>query len=221
MKKRLKNDQKHGFVDYKYITGQKEVKMPKIYSSDEKENIRKILIMEAERMLFHGGIESTTVDSLVKSAGIPKGTFYLFFPSKEELFLEVLVSFRSEMENVMLSRLQELDENHIVTSLTEVFSLLMENIYNRGIYRLYDKRELNLIARKTGYERIYSERNSLFSFFREIFSYFAIDDEADMESFCSAFMVLQYALLSSDEIKDPLKAMRTLLRGLMLQLVGE
>ena len=195
--------------------------MPKIYSEEEKENIKEILIKEAEGRLFHGGVESVTVDELVKSAAIPKGTFYLFFSSKEELFLSMLSSFHKEMEAVMLSRLQELDENHIVTSLTEVFSLLMDNIYQRGIYRLYDKREVNIISRKVGLDAFEKEKKGLFAFFKEIFSYFAIDDEKELEAFFNSFMLLQYSLFYVEEIKDPMKAIRTLLRGLMLQLVGE
>ncbi len=29
------------------------------------------------------GVKKTTVDELVKRVGIPKGTFYLFYPSKD------------------------------------------------------------------------------------------------------------------------------------------
>ena len=64
--------------------------MPKIYSEKEKENIRELLLEEAQIALAHSGIESITVDQLVEAAAIPKGTFYLFYQSKEELFLDVV-----------------------------------------------------------------------------------------------------------------------------------
>ena len=35
------------------------------------------------------GVKKTTVDELVKRTGIPKGTFYLFYPSKEMLLFDV------------------------------------------------------------------------------------------------------------------------------------
>lgn len=35
------------------------------------------------------GVKKTTVDELVKREGIPKGTFYLFYPSKEMLLYDV------------------------------------------------------------------------------------------------------------------------------------
>ena len=67
--------------------------MPKTYTEEERKNIRLMLIEEAEKALFHGGVESVSVDELVRRVSIPKGTFYLFFKSKEELFLSVLSSF--------------------------------------------------------------------------------------------------------------------------------
>ena len=58
--------------------------MPKIYSEKEKENIRELLLEEAQIALAHSGIESITVDQLVEAAAIPKGTFYLFYQSKKK-----------------------------------------------------------------------------------------------------------------------------------------
>lgn len=195
--------------------------MPKTYSEVERENIRRSLIREAEKSLSGKGVKDTSVDDLVRAVCIPKGTFYLFFPSKEELFYQMLVSFREEMQERLLSRLQELDENHIVTSLTEVFSLLVHEIYIRGIYRLYDEGQLILVARKLPAGTIEGEREKLYSFFRELFSYFAIDDEKEMQCFYDAFMLIQYSLLKADNIENPEEAVRMLLRGLILQLVGE
>lgn len=48
------------------------------------------LILAAESVLRARGYRSTTVDEVVREAGVAKGTFYLYFESKEQLFLEVL-----------------------------------------------------------------------------------------------------------------------------------
>lgn len=195
--------------------------MPKTYSEIERENIRRNLIHEAEKKLKGKGVKATSVDELTQAACIPKGTFYLFFSSKEELFYYMLISFREEMQEKLLSRLQELDENHIVTSLTDVFSLLVHEIYTRGIYRLYDEGQLVIISRKLPIGTMEEEREKLYSFFRELFSYFAIDDEREMRRFYDAFMLVQYSLLKAENVEDPEAAIRMLLRGLILQLVGE
>ncbi|MFP6663614.1 MAG: TetR/AcrR family transcriptional regulator [Deltaproteobacteria bacterium] len=46
-------------------------------------------IREAANELFlEHGFEATTVDAIVTRAGVSKGTFYLYFPRKEDLLLE-------------------------------------------------------------------------------------------------------------------------------------
>ena len=188
--------------------------MPKKYSEVEKANIKKDLRLHAERSLFHKGVKGTSVDELVNLAMIPKGTFYLFYETKEALFFDVLVSFRLQMQDEMMAMLQELDENHIVTSLTTVFAYLVENMYRRGIFRLLNEEEMHMISRKNEEDIYKKERKELLSFFRELFSLFAID-------FFNSFLLIVYSMNYADRMKKPLDAWRMLLRGLILQLVGE
>jgi AcrR family transcriptional regulator len=48
------------------------------------------------------GYKRTVIDDIVREAGIAKGTFYLYFKGKEELFLEVVKEVRQEiMEEYM------------------------------------------------------------------------------------------------------------------------
>ena len=195
--------------------------MPKKYSDTQKENIRRDLRSMAERSLFHKGVKDTSVDELVKAVGIPKGTFYLFYESKEELYQDVMVSFRIQMQDEMLAMLQELDENHIVTSLTTVFFHLLKNVYERGIYRLLDEQEMMVISRKSEEDIYKRELGQLLDFFKELFSYFAIDDKDDIAAFSDAFLLIVYSMPCGVRMKEPLSAWKLLLRGLVLQLVGE
>ena len=64
--------------------------MPKCYSDQEREYIRKRLKEEAAACMGQYGIRRTTVDEIVKRVNIPKGTFYLFYKSKELLLFEVI-----------------------------------------------------------------------------------------------------------------------------------
>lgn len=59
--------------------------MPKCYSEQEREYTIKRLKEEAAACMGQFGIRCTTVDELVKRVNIPKGTFYLFYKSKELL----------------------------------------------------------------------------------------------------------------------------------------
>ena len=44
------------------------------------------------------GIRATTVDQLARAAGISKGAFYLFYPSKEALFFELVERIETELQ---------------------------------------------------------------------------------------------------------------------------
>jgi AcrR family transcriptional regulator len=71
--------------------------MPKAFSAREKETIR-ALLHEKDKTLFEKqGLRKTTVDELTKATGISKGAFYLFYPSKEGLFLEILEELEADL----------------------------------------------------------------------------------------------------------------------------
>ena len=76
--------------------------MPRAFTATEKEAIRTKL-MEAGRSCFlRFGMNKTTLDDLVKPAGIAKASFYLFFKSKEELFMELLIAEMPAMMDRLL-----------------------------------------------------------------------------------------------------------------------
>lgn len=193
--------------------------MPKIYSLLEKERIREELRKAASTCLRKYGVRHTTVDELVRMVNIPKGTFYLFYASKESLFLDTLTSFTSLEEEKYLSMLEELDENHIVTSLTTVFFEMAISFYESGLYRFLDDNQLNMVMRNLDAEERKRFEISRGEYIRRILDYFSIDDESDIAAFRSAFNSIFYLMLHDEEIRDFEKALRTLIRGLVLQLV--
>ena len=72
--------------------------MPKIYSEEERNGIVRSLKKEADILIREKGVKKTTVDELVRRAGIPKGTFYLFYPSKEMLFFECAQDLHEQID---------------------------------------------------------------------------------------------------------------------------
>lgn len=193
--------------------------MPKTYTETERDNIRRDLRGAASLCLRKYGVRHTTVDELVHMVNIPKGTFYLFYPNKESLFLDALVTFTKEEEGKYLELLEELDENHIVTSLTTVFFEMAISFYNSGLYRFLDDNQLAIVMRNLDETDKVRFETSRTSFITKILDYFSIDDEDDISAFSSAFNSVFYLMLHDDEIKDFAKALRTLIRGLVLQLV--
>lgn len=62
--------------------------MPKAFSESEKELIRTRLVKHGYRLFSAYGLRKTNVEEIARAAGISKGAFYLFYQSKEELFLD-------------------------------------------------------------------------------------------------------------------------------------
>ena len=193
--------------------------MPKIYTELERNNIKESLRREGKRCLSLYGVKKTTVDELVRRVNIPKGTFYLFYKSKEALFFDILKSFSDEVEALYLEMLQNLDENLIVTSLTDVFTAILMKFYNDGVYRALDEGELELILRPIDKEEVKKLKAYQKDILVNLFSIFSINDKDDIASFSKGYRAIFYLLLHNDKIADIEKALRVLVRGLVLQMV--
>ena len=80
--------------------------MPKGFTEQEKINITEKLISECKLSWQKYGYKKTSVDDLCKSVGISKGAFYLFFDTKELLFMETIKRVQKQLysivENILL-----------------------------------------------------------------------------------------------------------------------
>ena len=64
--------------------------MPKGFTEHERELIRERLLEQGYRQFSAYGLKKTTVAEIATAAGISKGAFYLFYESKEALFMDVV-----------------------------------------------------------------------------------------------------------------------------------
>lgn len=76
--------------------------MPKAFSDQEKETIRAQFREKGKKLFEKHGLKKTSVDELTEAVGVSKGAFYLFFESKEELFMEILEQFEKEIQTSIL-----------------------------------------------------------------------------------------------------------------------
>ncbi len=192
--------------------------MPKIFTTLERKRIESDLLSAASDFLRIYGVRKTTVDGIVERAHIAKGTFYLFFDSKEDLFLTLLEEFVSSLEDRYLEMLKELDENHIVTSLSEVFYKIADLFYKEGIFRFLDSDNAALIKRKVSDKKYNALMEEIDNTYKSLFSYFSIDNGEDIERFKKAYKAILSLFLLDDTDVDE-KTIKTLIRGLVLQLV--
>jgi len=76
--------------------------MPRPFTETERETIRAKLMKAGRACFLRYGLKKTTIEDLTRPAGIAKASFYLFFDSKEKLFLEVfLLELPAMMERIM------------------------------------------------------------------------------------------------------------------------
>ncbi|NVY96027.1 TetR/AcrR family transcriptional regulator [Lactobacillus sp. DCY120] len=83
--------------------------MSRGFTEEERKEIKNKLIDLFIEKLNYQKISSINIDDLVKSVGIAKGSFYLFFKSKDELFAAVLNHIQSEIVNESIYLAEEKD----------------------------------------------------------------------------------------------------------------
>ena len=81
--------------------------MPKGFSDYEKKIIQERLLKEGERMFSTYGLKKTNVEELAQAAGISKGAFYLFYESKESLFMDVTEQTERRFRGELLAMIDQ------------------------------------------------------------------------------------------------------------------
>lgn len=122
--------------------------MPKTFTDHERAYIKERLIREAEACLGLYGFRKTTVDELVRRVRIPKGTFYLFYASKELLFFDVILKFHDEVHREILEELTTMPEPLDPDRVAGVIFGLYKKIEGSCLYPLITNGELELLMRK-------------------------------------------------------------------------
>jgi len=147
--------------------------MPRTFTDSEKEVIRKQLLEKGSHCFSRYGLRKTGIEDITKLAGIGKGTFYNFFNSKEDLFVEVL---KNEV-NIRRKFMDELLESDL--SAPEYFKSLMKYAADyietkRHIieFYIYDAREILKVKLPKGkYEELVNDDiGILASFFKKLLS---------------------------------------------------
>ena len=117
------------------------------FSDKEKEQIQKLLRESAWECARTIGMKKTTVEQLTKAADISKGAFYLFYPSKEMLFFEVL----EELHTMIYSRASEvLSESAALATRERAARMLLEScrLMEQSGMMLFWENDLPTLLRK-------------------------------------------------------------------------
>lgn len=197
--------------------------MPKCYSEQEKAYLKQRLKEEAEKCLSQYGIRRTTVDELVKRVKIPKGTFYLFYRSKELLLFEVILDLHERIEQELLASISTLDPDSLtVDPLTEVLFGCFKAMDDVPVLKLLNSEDMELLARKLPPEVIADHLGRDDDMVEKLFAIFPMKAGPDAGAFSAALRVLFLSSLQKEEVGEKQfdEALKLLIRGLILQMLS-
>ena len=113
----------------------------------EKEQRRNDIIDAAEKIFFAKGINTATMDEVAEEAELSKGTLYLYFKSKEELYLAINTRGLAIMEQMFLEASKKgstgLEKANLIGDAYFQFYQEYPDYFDAMIY--YDLNEINLV----------------------------------------------------------------------------
>ena len=207
--------------------------MPKIYSEEERNEIISRLKEEANKLMQEKGVKKTTVDELVKRVGIPKGTFYLFYPSKEMLLFDCAQGFHQQVDEYISSGMQRIiSENKIdikkkgalskyVDEVTDVILGGMEITQNSCLKVLLEPESMDLVLAKLPEDVLEKHRQQDKSMGEGYIEALAERKGLNVEELSGAFTMILFGGMYKQVVgeKNIEGSTRFLVRGLVKQIL--
>jgi AcrR family transcriptional regulator len=81
--------------------------MPRAFNETERGRIKTRLIEAGKRAINRAGIKSLVVDEVAREAGISKGSFYSFYPSREDFILSVFEAWETQYRGELIRGIAE------------------------------------------------------------------------------------------------------------------
>lgn len=144
--------------------------MPKAFDEKERQTIRSQLMAAGLKRFAKEGVRSVRVEDICRDAGIAKGSFYAFFPSKEELFMTI-VDEREVRHKADMLAFAETAEGSQLERGARFFDMLLAKIETDPVLGLILAHgELAYLMRKLGPERMQQAQDSDRAFVEEVAS---------------------------------------------------
>lgn len=196
--------------------------MPKSYSEQEREYIKKRLKEEAAKCLAQYGVRRTTVDEIVKRVNIPKGTFYLFYKSKELLLFDAIEEQHDIVTHELYQAISDIAVQELsAEKLTDVIFKFYKMTEKMPILKQLDLGEMELLTRKLPQEIVEEHLQDDTNMIEEMFSLLPIKKEINIQVMSAVFHAIYYATLHKVEIGEENydAALRALIYGIVRQVI--
>ncbi|WP_320130690.1 TetR/AcrR family transcriptional regulator [uncultured Sphaerochaeta sp.] len=195
--------------------------MPKTFSEHERLAIRNQLKKEGKICLGLYGMKKTTVDELVRRVHIPKGTFYLFYDSKELLFFDILMDLHDSFQQTLLSQIQQAKGPLQAQEVTDFIYSLYKAIDATFLPSFIASGDLELLMRKLPPEIVSAHaQKDDFSVEQLLNLLYIPATKESVEVSSAALRAIFTSLLHKQEIGEAVfdKALYLMINGIVLQL---
>lgn len=143
--------------------------MPKGFTEHEKELIRKRLITVGYKQFSAHGLKKTNIEELAEAARISKGAFYLFYESKEALFMDVAEWAEQRFRQEILAAI-DLPGPSPRARLLAVFKKAFALLKTIPILQFFTGSDYDLLFRRIPAEKLQEHLASDRVFFEELFT---------------------------------------------------
>jgi AcrR family transcriptional regulator len=141
--------------------------MPKAFSEDEKVRVRETLMRVGMARFQREGVRAARIDDLSRDAGIAKGSFYAFFPSKEELFMAIVEQREAMHRKDMSAFLRDATDGPAALA-SRLFDMVLHKIETDPVLNVVlASGEIAHLVRKLGPERFAAGQQSDEAFARQ------------------------------------------------------
>jgi len=197
--------------------------LPKSFTEHEREYIKKRLKEEAKECLNLYGVRKTTVDELVKRVNIPKGTFYLFYDSKELLLFDVINDVQDEIQSRLIGELQTSSGNIGGEELVELLFSLYKKVESTFLLNIFTNGELELLMRKLPLDTVEEHLAQDDFVIEKILGIIPHKPDIDIKYFSGALRGIFLSMLHKREIGEDVfdGSLKLMIRGIAIQLMEE
>lgn len=168
----------------------------------QKTGDKKKLIHDCAKNLFSAnGFKETNVPDITRDAGIAAGTFYLYYPSKENLFMEIYLEENEKLKRMIL---EEFNPNE--DPLTSILELMQKNTEgmatNPILHEWYNKEVFSKIEESFRKENGLENVNFMYDSFLEIVAKWQADGKLRVDIDTEMIMALFAVVATIDTHKD-------------------
>ena len=196
--------------------------MPRAFNERERNLIKERIRKAAASLMIRNGVRHTTIDAIVKSAMIPKGTFYLFYATKEELLFEVLENEHEKMEKSILEQISKVNPSTInPDSATELIYSFYKMVDEHPLLATISQEDVTLISQRLPEERISKHLEEDRNMSAKLMRFLPLKDGITVETVSSSLHAIYFTMLHLKETADDKseELLKFIIRGIMIQIL--